>query len=46
MIANSLGNRAGARKQLEKALQLNAGFDFRQAAIARKALDAIEPDGK
>ncbi len=46
MIANALGDGAGAKKQLEKALQLNAGFDFRQAAIARKTLDAIGPDGK
>jgi tetratricopeptide (TPR) repeat protein len=38
MIANALDDRAGARKQLEKALQLNAGFDIRQAAIARKTL--------
>ncbi|HEV2689709.1 MAG TPA: tetratricopeptide repeat protein [Bryobacteraceae bacterium] len=46
MIANALGDSAGAKKQLAKALQLNAGFDFRQAAIARHALDAISAAGK
>ena len=46
MITNALNDRAGARKQLEKALQLNAGFDIRQAATARKTLEAIGPGGK
>lgn len=46
MIANARGDRAAAKKQLEKALQLNAGFDFRQAAIARKTLQAIGPAGE
>ena len=46
MIADALGDRARARQQLEKALQLNAGFDFRQAAIARQTLDAIPADRK
>lgn len=41
MIANALGDGSTARHQLEKALQLNAGFDFRQAALARKTLEAI-----
>jgi tetratricopeptide (TPR) repeat protein len=41
MIANALGDRAAARTQLEKALRLNAGFDIRQAAIARQTLAAI-----
>jgi tetratricopeptide (TPR) repeat protein len=39
MIANALGDRAEAKKQLEKALQVNSGFDVVQASIARKTLD-------
>jgi tetratricopeptide (TPR) repeat protein len=46
MIANALGDGLGAKKQLEKALQLNAGFDVRQAGIARKTLEAIGPAAK
>jgi tetratricopeptide (TPR) repeat protein len=38
MVANALGDAATAKKDLEKALGLNAGFDFRQAAVARVAL--------
>jgi tetratricopeptide (TPR) repeat protein len=46
MIANALGDSAGVRKHLGKAMQLNAGFDIRQAAIARNTLEAIGPAGK
>jgi tetratricopeptide (TPR) repeat protein len=42
MIANALGDAAGAKKHLEKALALNAGFDFRQAAIARLTLARMQ----
>ncbi len=40
MIANALGDSAVAKKQLEKALQLNDGFDVVQATIARKTLES------
>ena len=38
MIDRALGDHAGARKALEKALQLNPGFGPREAAVARAAL--------
>jgi tetratricopeptide (TPR) repeat protein len=38
MIEESLGNVAAAQKDLERALQLNPGFDFRQASVARETL--------
>jgi tetratricopeptide (TPR) repeat protein len=46
MIANALGNTDAARKDLDKALALNAGFDFRQASIARDTLKKIQVDSK
>lgn len=42
MIADALGDADTAKKQLAKALQLNAGFDFGQAAIARHVLDKLQ----
>ncbi len=42
MIASARGDVARARQHLEKALELNAGFDIRQAAVAREALKRIE----
>ena len=42
MIAYRLGDAAAARSHLRKALQLNAGFDFRQAGVARNTLHEIE----
>ena len=42
MIADALGDTGAAKKQLAKALELNAGFDFGQAAIARQALDRLQ----
>ncbi len=41
MIACAREDAAAAKKLLERALQLNAGFDVHQAAIARKTLTAI-----
>jgi hypothetical protein len=46
MIANALGDGAAARINLLKALELNAGFDFRQAAIARDTLGKMQTDFK
>jgi tetratricopeptide (TPR) repeat protein len=46
MIANALSNTDSARKHLDKALALNAGFDFRQASIARDTLKKIQVDSK
>ena len=41
MIAQASGDPEKAKKQLERAHELNAGFDIRQAAIARQALRQI-----
>lgn len=41
MIAQASGDRAEAKRQLEKALALNPRFDLRQAEEARKALEAM-----
>jgi hypothetical protein len=38
MIAQALGDETRAKSYLQKALQLNAGFDIRQGAIARTTL--------
>ena len=46
MIASSMGDTGTARTQLERALALNAGFDLRQAAIARKTLEKLRVDVK
>jgi len=46
MIANALGDAAGARRHLGKALGLNAGFDFRQAAIARDTVERMQADSQ
>jgi tetratricopeptide (TPR) repeat protein len=46
MIANAVGNTDAAGKHLEKALELNAGFDFRQSAIARDTLKKMQLDSK
>jgi len=46
MIANATGDTEGARKYLKKALGLNAGFDFRQTAIARETLEKLHGDFK
>jgi hypothetical protein len=43
MIANAVGDTAAARSSLDRALDLNAGFDIRQAAIARDTLKKMEP---
>jgi tetratricopeptide (TPR) repeat protein len=41
MIANAQGDYGAARKQLSRALELNAGFDVHQAALARKTLASL-----
>ena len=41
MIANALNDGATASACLKKALQINPGFDVRQAAVARKTLAEI-----
>ncbi len=46
MIANSQGDAALAKKYLEKALDLNSGFDIRQSAIARQTLEGIQANSK
>ena len=46
MIANALGDTVAAKEHLEKALRLNAGFDFRQAAVARQTLATMQMDSK
>jgi tetratricopeptide (TPR) repeat protein len=46
MIANALGDAPVARKHLLRALELNAGFDIRQAAIARQTLEKLQTDFK
>ena len=46
MIANALGDGATARMKLNKALELNAGFDFGQASIARDTLGRMQMDLK
>jgi tetratricopeptide (TPR) repeat protein len=38
MIAQALGDETRAKSYLQKALQLNQGFDIRQGAIARTTL--------
>ena len=42
MIANARADAAAAKQLLEQALKLNAGFDVRQAAIARKVLLSLQ----
>ena len=42
MIARAAGDEAGAREQLGRAVELNAGFDARQSGIARQTLDEIK----
>jgi len=42
MIANARAEKPASRQLLEKALKLNAGFDVRQAAIARKVLSGLQ----
>ncbi len=42
MIANSMGDAAAGRKNLRKALDLNSGFDIRQAAVARQTVEGIQ----
>jgi tetratricopeptide (TPR) repeat protein len=46
MIAGALGDDAAARKYLEHALTLNAGFDFGQASIARDTFKKLESASK
>jgi hypothetical protein len=46
MIERALGDAVGARRDLEKALKLNPGFDFGQAAIARQTLEEMRVDSK
>ncbi|HWB96430.1 MAG TPA: tetratricopeptide repeat protein, partial [Bryobacteraceae bacterium] len=41
MIELALGNKAEARKHLERMRSLNANFDLRQAPIARAALEEV-----
>ena len=41
MIAKAAGDRAGAREQLERALELSPEFDPLQAREARRALDEV-----
>jgi tetratricopeptide (TPR) repeat protein len=42
MIAHALGDNGTAREQIGKALTLNAGFDIRQAAVARRTLQEMK----
>ncbi len=42
LIANALGDCSTAKGRLERALQLNSGFDIRQRAIARAELDRLK----
>ncbi len=42
MIANARADATAAKQLLEKAVQLNPGFDIRQAAIARKLLLSLQ----
>jgi tetratricopeptide (TPR) repeat protein len=46
MIANASGDSAAAKKHLAKAIGLNAGFDFRQAAVANLTLAQALGDAK
>jgi tetratricopeptide (TPR) repeat protein len=46
MIAEALGDTAAARSQLERAVALNPGFDFGQAAVARNTLKKIDSASK
>ena len=46
VIAHALGRHGEARKNLEKALALNSGFDVRQAALARQLLNRISEESK
>src|SRR5579871_164037 len=46
MISEALGDSATARKHLERALALNPGFDFGQAAVARNTLKKMESASK
>jgi len=41
MIANSMGDTATAAKRLSQALDLNPGFDVKQASIARQTREAL-----
>ena len=42
MIANARADAPAARRLLEKAVQLNPGFDVHQATIARKVLLSLQ----
>ena len=42
MITSALGDCSSAKLHLERALQLNPGFDIRQSVIARKELDRLK----
>jgi hypothetical protein len=42
MATNALGNAARTKKHLEGALELNAGFDIRQAAKALQTPDRMD----
>jgi len=46
MIANAVGDPRAARKLLGRALELNSGFDLRQAAIARTTLERMQEDSQ
>ncbi len=46
MIEQALGKVTAARENIERALDLNPGFDFRQAAIAHQALDKMREGSK
>ena len=46
MIANSMGDTATAKRHLQKALDLNSGFDIKQAAIARQTLEGMQANSK
>ncbi len=46
MIANARADASAAQKYLRRALELNAGFDFGQAAVARQTLEKMETSFK
>ena len=46
MVASALGDASTAEEHLERALRLNAGFDFRQAAVARLTLAKMQGESK
>jgi tetratricopeptide (TPR) repeat protein len=46
MIADALEDSGTAKTQLKKALELNPGFDIRQAAVARRTLQRLEGGSK